>query len=783
MLELPHDVTGLALNLEADNVGVVLFGEWDKIVEGDTVKRTGRLLEIPVGESLLGRIVDPLGRPLDDKGEVNTSETRPAEFKAPGVVERQPVDDPRADRAQGDRRDDPDRPRPARADHRRPPDRQVRDRDRHDHQQQGQGPDLRLRRRSASGCRPWSRSREILDENGAIENTIIVAAPADEAAPIKFMAPYAGCAMAEHFLYEGKHALVHLRRPHQARVGVPRRCRCCCAAPRAARPIRATSSTCTRGCSSGPSSLNDDLGGGSLTALPIIETQANDVSAYIPTNVISITDGQIFLESRPLLLGRAAGDQRRHLGLAGGRQRADEGDEEGRRQAARSTSRSTASSRRSPSSAPSSTPRPRSSWPRRAPGRDAEPERAQPAVGRRRRWRRSTPAPAATSTGSRSSASHEFLEQTCSSRLHSENVGPDGPDRRDRRALRRGRGGAGQGDRRDGRRLRPRLRRGGPAARGGRVRPGQVRGGAREAAAAPTRRPRPRTSRAARRPRTDGRGRGRGGRKLSRASAHGHPEGSQEPHRARSRTSRRSRGRWRWSRRRGCGAPSSASTTLRPYAQAIRKMTQQRRRGAPAASRGSPLLEEREDEKRVAILLVTGDRGLAGAFNTQIIRAGLRLEARVRGRGRRGRLLGRRPARRLEPEVPRRAGRRAPTSASPTGPAFTDAREIGDDADRRLRRRGARPRRADLQPLRLAADPVRAPPDAAAAAAGRGLRRGLPEPEEPRGPRARRGPREGVLGLRARARGAAADAVRGLRGPLGLPGAARVDGFGARARG
>src|ERR671915_520179 len=94
MLEFPHDVTGLALNLEQDNVGVVLFGEWDKVVEGDTVKRTGRLLEIPVGDELLGRIVDPLGRPLDDKGEINTSETRPAEFKAPGVVQRQPVNTP-----------------------------------------------------------------------------------------------------------------------------------------------------------------------------------------------------------------------------------------------------------------------------------------------------------------------------------------------------------------------------------------------------------------------------------------------------------------------------------------------------------------------------------------------------------------------------------------------------------------------------------------------------------------------------------------------------------------
>ncbi|MGA9633614.1 MAG: F0F1 ATP synthase subunit alpha, partial [Solirubrobacterales bacterium] len=94
MLELPHDVVGLALNLEEDNVGAVLFGEWDKVSEGDTVKRTGRLLEIPVGEQLLGRLVDPLGRPLDDKGELNTSETRPAEFKAPGVVHRQPVEEP-----------------------------------------------------------------------------------------------------------------------------------------------------------------------------------------------------------------------------------------------------------------------------------------------------------------------------------------------------------------------------------------------------------------------------------------------------------------------------------------------------------------------------------------------------------------------------------------------------------------------------------------------------------------------------------------------------------------
>ena len=200
----------------------------------------------------------------------------------------------------------------------------------------------------------------MLEENGALDNTIIVAAPADEAAPIKFMAPYAGCAMAEHFLYNGKDALcvyddltkhafayrqmsLLLRRP-PGREAYP------------GDVFYLHSRLLERAVR-----LNDDLGGGSLTALPIIETQANDVSAYIPTNVISITDGQIFLESDLFYSRRAAGDQRRDLGLAGGRQRADEGDEEGRRQAQASTSPSTATWRRSRSSAPSSTPRRRSS--------------------------------------------------------------------------------------------------------------------------------------------------------------------------------------------------------------------------------------------------------------------------------------------------------------------------------------------------------------------------------------------------------------------------------------
>jgi F-type H+-transporting ATPase subunit alpha len=295
MLELPHGVTGLALNLEADNVGSVLFGEWEKIVEGDTVKRTGHLLEIPVGDALLGRLVDPLGRPLDDKGDIDTTETRPAEFKAPGVVERQPVEEPvqtglmsidgmipigRGQRELiiGDRQTG----KTAIA-----IDTIINNRDK----------DL-ICIYVAIGQRMSTvvQLKEVLEENGAMENTIIVAAPADEAAPIKYIAPYAGCAMGEHFLYNGKAALcvyddltkhayayrqmsLLLRRP-PGREAYP------------GDVFYLHSRLLERAVK-----LNDELGGGSLTALPIIETQASDVSAYIPTNVISITDGQIFLES------------------------------------------------------------------------------------------------------------------------------------------------------------------------------------------------------------------------------------------------------------------------------------------------------------------------------------------------------------------------------------------------------------------------------------------------------------------------------------------------------
>src|SRR2546423_4442514 len=294
MLELPHDVTGLALNLESDNVGAVLFGEWDKIEEGDTVKRTDRLLQIPVGEALLGRIVDPLGNPLDGQGEVKTDEYRPAEFKAPGVVQRKPVEEPmltglkpidsmtaigRGQRELiiGDRQTGKSQVAI---------DAIINNRDK----------DL-ICIYVAIGQRMSTvvQVAETLREHDAMDNTIIVAATDDEAAPVKVMVPDAGCAVGEHFLYNGKHALVvyddltkHAYAYRQMSLLLRR------PPGREAYPgdvFYLHSRLLERAVK-----LNDDLGGGSLTALPIIETQAGDVSAYIPTNVISITDGQIFLE-------------------------------------------------------------------------------------------------------------------------------------------------------------------------------------------------------------------------------------------------------------------------------------------------------------------------------------------------------------------------------------------------------------------------------------------------------------------------------------------------------
>jgi F-type H+/Na+-transporting ATPase subunit alpha len=295
MLELPHDVVGLALNLEEDNVGAVLFGEWDKVSEGDAVKRTGRLLEIPVGEELLGRLVDPLGRPLDDKGDVNTSESRPAEFKAPGVVHRKPVEEPMQTGLKA-------------IDSMIPIGRGQRELIIGDRQtgKTAIAIDTIINNKDsdliciyvAIGQRMSTvvQVMETLEEAGAMESTIIVAAPADEAAPVKYMAPYAGCAMGEHFLYQGKHALCiyddlskHAAAYRQMSLLLRR------PPGREAYPgdvFYLHSRLLERAVK-----LSDEQGAGSLTALPVIETQAGDISAYIPTNVISITDGQIFLET------------------------------------------------------------------------------------------------------------------------------------------------------------------------------------------------------------------------------------------------------------------------------------------------------------------------------------------------------------------------------------------------------------------------------------------------------------------------------------------------------
>jgi F-type H+-transporting ATPase subunit alpha len=295
MLELEHGVTGIAFNLEEGNVGVPLFGEWEHVREGESVKRTGKVVNVPVGDSLVGRIVNPLGEPLDGAGPIDSSETRPLEFKAPGVVNRQPVKEPLQTGIKA-------------IDSMIPIGRGQRELVIGDRStgktailvdtilnQKGQDEIcvyVAIGQKASTVAQVYERLREA----GAMDYTIIVAADAAEAAPIKWMAPFAGCAMGEYFLYDGKHALciyddlskhadayrqmsLLLRRP-PGREAFP------------GDVFYLHSRLLERACK-----LSDDLGGGSLTALPVIETQAGDVSAYIPTNVISITDGQIFLES------------------------------------------------------------------------------------------------------------------------------------------------------------------------------------------------------------------------------------------------------------------------------------------------------------------------------------------------------------------------------------------------------------------------------------------------------------------------------------------------------
>ena len=295
MLELEHGVVGLAFNLEEDDVGAALFGEWQHVKEGEPVRRSGKVASVPVGEALLGRVVDPLGNPLDGQGPIASTESHPVEWKAPGVIQRQPVKEPlltgikaidamtNVGRGQreliiGDR-------------------------------QTGKttiGIDTILNQKDtdvkciyvAIGQKASTVAQvyELFRDRGAMEYTTIVSAAAQEAAPIKWMAPFAGCAMGEYFLYNKGHALViyddlskHADAYRQLSLLLRR------PPGREAFPgdvFYLHSRLLERA-----AKMNDDHGNGSLTALPIIETQAGDVSAYIPTNVISITDGQIFLET------------------------------------------------------------------------------------------------------------------------------------------------------------------------------------------------------------------------------------------------------------------------------------------------------------------------------------------------------------------------------------------------------------------------------------------------------------------------------------------------------
>lgn len=301
LVEFENGVFGMAQNLESNDVGIIILGKYDEIREGDTVKRTGRIMEVPVGEGLIGRVVNALGQPIDGMGPINTTSTRPVEVKAPGVMERKSVFEPlqtglkavdalvpigRGQRELiiGDRKTG----------------------------KTSVAIDTILNQKDqdmiviyvAIGQKDSTVRTQVetLRQMGALDYTIVVSAGPSEPAPMLYLAPYAGAAMGEEFMYNGKHVLIVyddlskqatayrelsliLRRP-PGREAYP------------GDVFYLHSRLLERA-----AKLSDELGGGSMTALPVIETQAGDVSAYIPTNVISITDGQIFLDADQFYAG------------------------------------------------------------------------------------------------------------------------------------------------------------------------------------------------------------------------------------------------------------------------------------------------------------------------------------------------------------------------------------------------------------------------------------------------------------------------------------------------
>src|SRR5216110_2979330 len=295
LIEFPHGIYGIVLNLEEDNVGTAVLGGQEEIKEGDEVRRTGRIAEVPVGEALLGRVVNALGQPVDGKGAIKTTATRRIELKAPGIVVRQPVKEPLQTGIKA-------------IDAMIPIGRGQRELIIGDRQtgKTAIALDTIINQRGGDvNCfyvaigQKRSTVAQVVDKltrEGAMDYTTVVVASASEPAPLQFIAPYSGCSMGEYFRDSGRHALLiyddlskHATAYRQLSLLLRR------PPGREAYPgdvFYLHSRLLER-----ESKLNDEKGGGSLTALPVIETQAGDVSAYIPTNVISITDGQIYLET------------------------------------------------------------------------------------------------------------------------------------------------------------------------------------------------------------------------------------------------------------------------------------------------------------------------------------------------------------------------------------------------------------------------------------------------------------------------------------------------------
>ena len=636
-LEFEHGVVGIAFNLEEDNVGVALFGEWQHVKEGEPVRRTGEVISVPVGDALhrprrrsARQPARRSGRDRDLASGGRSSSRRRAS------IQRQPVKEPlmtgikaidsMTNVGRGQREliiGDRGTGKTAVA-----IDAIINQR----------GEDViciyvAVGQKGSTVAQVYERLRDA----GAMDYTMIVSAPAQEAAPIKWMAPFAGAAIGEYFLYNGKHALViyddlskHADAYRQLSLLLRR------PPGREAFPgdvFYLHSRLLERACK-----LSDELGGGSLTALPIIETQAGDISAYIPTNVISITDGQIFLESDLFYSGVRPAINVGTSVSRGGRLGADEGDEEGRRP---------------PAPRPGAVPRaggvravrlrarrghPARAGARRADGRDAEPA-AVPALAARR-------------AGRRALRGHQRLP------------------RRDPDAA---------GAALPGRAARV------PAHRGD-----DLRGDRGDRATSRTRRSRSST----RRSRSSSR---RSTSRRSARSSDGVASRTSSGGSAPSATPARSRVRWSSSRRRSCGGRRSRIEAMRPYADTMRELIAGVGRAATSV-RGLPLLQQRDEISTVAIVPLTGDRGLAGAFNAQILRRAFALERELRRDGKEVRWVA--VGKKGRSTLSRSGATSSPASsrASPTAPAYGDAQAIAHRVGRALHRGRGRPRRARLQP-------------------------------------------------------------------------------------